>query len=127
LILADVASTSRNYVACWEWLVRLHLITRMDWHDLITTAGLTPEQERSFGHNVFPGLARWVAQEHGRHRGMFGRAIRQAWATESGWWRRAGRLARVPFRAMLLLPTVFRRLGAKLLWTRDYVLIVASR
>jgi hypothetical protein len=99
----------------------------MDWHRLITAAGFTVEHESSFAEDVFPGLMRWVAQEHGRHRGMFGRAIRQAWRDDAPRWRRAGRLARVPLQSTLLLPALVRRLGARLLWTRDYVLFVGRR
>lgn len=127
LVMADVVSTSPNYFLRWEWLARLHLITRMDWHRLLMAAGLTLHKEMSIAGDVFPGLMRWVVEEQGRSRGMIRRAIRQAWSEDRVWRRRLGRLARVPLRSTFLLPALFRRLSGRLLSTRDFVLFVASR
>jgi cyclopropane fatty-acyl-phospholipid synthase-like methyltransferase len=126
LVMADVVSTSGNFFLSWEWLARLQLITWSDWRRLMAAAGLTLVKEASIAPAVFPGLLRWIEEEHARSRGMLKRGLQQAWSEATGWGRLA-RLARVPWRSMQLTPALFRRVSGKLLWTRDVVLFVATR
>lgn len=126
LLLADAVATSQNYLLRWEWLAQLPLVTWSDWRGFILASGLSMEQERSIAGEVYPGFMQWLDRKQPRER-MLQRLIRRAWLEENGWWRRAGRLARLPLQLLSILPALVRRFGDGLLWKRDYFVCVARK
>ena len=124
--MADAVATSQNYLLRWEWLAQLPLVTWTDWRGFILASGLSLEEEKSIAGEVYPGFMQWLDRAQPRERmlrGMIGRA----WLEESGWWRRVGRLARLPLQLLSVLPALVRRFGDRLLWKRDYFVCVARK
>lgn len=126
LLMADAVATSQNYLLRWEWLAQLPLVTWTDWRGFILASGLSLEEERSIAREVYPGFMQWLDRAQPRERILRG-MIRRAWLEESGWWRRVGRLARLPLQLLSVLPALVRRFGDGLLWKRDYFVCVARK
>ena len=126
LLMADAVATSKNYLLRWEWLAQLPLVTWTDWRGFILASGLSLEEERSIAGEVYPGFLQWLDRERPRDWMLRG-LIRRAWLEESGWWRRVGRLARLPLQLLSILPPLVRRFGDGLLWKRDYFVCVARK
>jgi len=126
LLMADAVAVSRNYLLRWEWLAQLPLVTWPEWRGFILASGLSLEQERSIAGEVYPGFRQWMDREQPRER-LLRRMVRRAWLEESGWRRRAGRLARLPLQLLSILHPLVRRFGDGLLWKRDYFVCIARK
>ena len=126
LLMADAVAVSQNYLLRWEWLAQLPLVTWPDWRGFILASGLSLEQERSIAGEVYPGFRQWMDREQPRER-LLRRLVRRAWLEESGWRRRAGRLARLPLQLLSIVHPLVRRFGDGLLWKRDYFVCVARK
>lgn len=60
LLVIDLAATRRELLFSWQPALKLRLITKADWDELLAAAGFAIEESRLIGSEIFPGYRRWL-------------------------------------------------------------------